>query len=118
MRSIVQERPQRHREPRYPIRLPVTMICRGAVSNGLTRNLSLSGMYVDLEDDCPFGAPVELVGTDLTVSISVPSQQDELVCEAVVRWASYDGGLGLQLTEVSPRYPKVLTQLLAGKRSV
>jgi hypothetical protein len=110
--------PQLQRASRFLLHLPVTVVCGGVVVGGVTRNISLAGMFIELEDAQPFGSMDHLVGANLMVSLSMPNPTEELVTEAVVRWTSADNGLGVQLLRLSAQDRLFLERLfIIGNRA-
>lgn len=67
---------------RYPIRLPVHVICDGQESTGETENFSSSGALFRMSTPLPTGSathflieiPAEIIGTDLTAAIQGEAQ--------------------------------------------
>jgi hypothetical protein len=103
------------RPRRYAVRLPATLIYRGTLVTGLTRNLSLGGACVELAEQPPFGELEQWVDQTLTLNVELPLSVGELYCEASVRWASICD-LGLRFDGLGPRDQDLLTRLLSRLR--
>ncbi|HEY3802587.1 MAG TPA: PilZ domain-containing protein [Kofleriaceae bacterium] len=74
-----------------PIRFRTTI--GSAWVNAQTRNIGVGGAFIA----CQITPPV---GTTLTLELTLPTTDQQFTIPAVVRWASADGGIGVQFVGV------------------
>jgi uncharacterized protein (TIGR02266 family) len=81
----------RRTDPRYDRRLEVEIAASGESHIGLSRNISLGGMFVELPAMLPLGSAIQ-------VRFSVPTQSEPIEVTGEVRWverAAAGQGFGL-----------------------
>lgn len=89
--------------PRVQVDLDV--VCErkdGPAVNGLAKDISLGGMFIECEESLPFG-------TQVTIVTRLPDA--ELRLSGVVRWAK-PGGLGVQFGLLGAKETHALAKLL------
>ena len=74
---------------RTEVVLPVTLEHDGRTLSGTARNLSLGGLFVEIDAVLAFGATV-------VVRFTLPGQSQEIATSAQVRWTAGTCGVGLQ----------------------
>lgn len=89
---------------RFDIRIPVELSFQGRTLSTFTRNISLGGMFLQAEEQIPFGALVQL-------TFSLPEMANKVVVDAHVRWVQGDGGLGVQFSGLRAREVWALQKL-------
>jgi Tfp pilus assembly protein PilZ len=100
---------RRHHE-QHAIVLPATVEHAGRILEGTSRNLSLGGMFLNVDGPVPLGARIQL-------SFSIPTQSRPIVAAARVRWTDGKTGIGVQFDGLRPRDVFALQQLLASRPS-
>ena len=75
----------RRSDRRYERRVPIGFAHEGTSFRGETRNISLGGVFIDTEQTLPFGARV-------TLTFSVPTQNEPIEVEGQVRWLEMEDG--------------------------
>jgi uncharacterized protein (TIGR02266 family) len=70
---------------RYEKRVPVEIVHGGKSFSAFTRNISLGGLFVEIDETLPFGAKVSL-------SFSVPTQSEPIAVGGQVRWLEMEEG--------------------------
>ena len=86
----------RRNSTRYSLKLPVTVVVRGDVLAGVSRNISTGGMFVELVESPTFGPSTGLVDESVTLTVELPCQPLELIVDAQVRWSNGNNGIGLR----------------------
>ena len=90
----------RRADKRYDRRIGVEVVHEGQTRAGSCRNLSLGGMFIEIDLALPFGARVQ-------VSFRVPTQPEAIEVEAQVRWSepavAGRGGLGVRFAGLRAR---------------
>lgn len=69
----------RRTDPRYLRRLEVELLVAGERYHGLSRNISLGGLFVELDAALPLGAKVD-------VRFRVPTQPEPIEVSGEIRW--------------------------------
>lgn len=100
---------ENRQHPRKAARFPVAIRIEGTsnVATGVTRDLSIGGMFVDTSVAVAFG-------TKVVVSIDMPAGGGAVLLPAVVRWVAPDG-VGLQFGLLGARETHAIAQLLTRK---
>lgn len=98
--------PGRRQQQRFDIRLPVELSYQGRTVSVLTRNLSVGGMFVETDQDIPFGAQVQL-------SFRVAALPEPIETQATVRWVDAGHGLGVQFTGLRAKAVWALQKLFS-----
>lgn len=75
----------RRSDQRYERRLDVDLGYEGRVIATRSRNISLGGLYVEIDQSLPFGARVHL-------TFHVPTQKEAVEVDGQVRWVEMDDG--------------------------
>ncbi len=70
---------------------------------GVSRDISLGGIYIETESPFAFGSVI-------TVYITLPAYETELALPAVVRWNSPDG-MGLQFGSMGAHATHAITEV-------
>lgn len=96
----------RRAQQRYDIQIPVELTHDGGTHSTVTRNMSLGGMFVSIDEVIPFGAVVR-------VKFSLPELSDPVEADAHVRWVQPDVGIGVQYSSLRAREVWALQQLFA-----
>ena len=96
----------RRAQQRHDIEMPVELIHDGETFSTVTRNMSLGGMFMSLNEAIPFGALVK-------VKFSLPDLDAPVEVDAHVRWVQPDAGIGVQYTGLRAREVWALQQLFA-----
>ncbi len=96
----------RRAQQRYDIEIPVVLTHEGQSYNTATRNMSLGGLFMNLNVPIPFGAVVR-------VSFSLPELDTPVEVDAHVRWVQPDVGIGVQYVGLRAREVWALQQLFA-----
>ena len=111
------EEETRRRSTRRLLRLPVTLVVRGELIGGVSRNVSTGGMYVELGQSPPTGSWYDLVDEGVTMSLALPDQAPELIVDAEVRWNNGSNGIGLRFLALD-RWKAELLERLAVEQAV
>jgi len=99
----------RRAQQRYDIEMSVEIIHEGTTHSTVTRNMSLGGIFVNLNAAIPFGAVVR-------VKFSLPDLDAPVEVDAHVRWVQPGEGLGVQYAGLRAREVWALQQLFAKPR--
>ncbi len=97
--------PEKRRTDRVPIDLPVHFASKGSLDKvpGVSRDISLGGMFIETAFAAPFGAAI-LVG------LTLPGQQAPVLLSGTVRWTSASG-MGVQFGLLGARETYAITEL-------
>ena len=97
------EEQQRRRQQRYPVDIPVEMTLRGSKIQGIARNMSVGGMFIQTD--------VALaMGEEIVVEFTVPSPRQEVAVKSQVRWVekkadgSAGSGVGILFLALRAKY--------------
>ena len=91
--------------PRVIVNTPVSCEVRGGTSfEGLAKDISIGGMFVESTEVVPFGTEVTIVG-------HFTGTKGDLRLPAIVRWAKPDG-FGVQFGSLGARETHAISQLL------
>jgi hypothetical protein len=96
----------RRAQQRYEIEIPVELTSAGQTHVTVTRNLSLGGMFMQLDVDIPFGALVKL-------KFSLPDLDAPVEVDAHVRWVQPGVGVGVQYAGLRAREVWALQQFFS-----
>lgn len=97
---------------RHPIRLPVNMVMDGQLMDGLSRNLSMGGMFVELLDTPP-SLPIDSwVDETVTLTFTPPGHTMEIVTEGVVCWNNGERGMGIRFKALGAWAQTALEEIL------
>ena len=99
----------RRAQQRFDIEIAVQVTYQDRSVETKTRNISLGGMFLDLTDDIPFGALVQL-------QFHLPELDGAVTVDAHVRWVQGDDGIGVQLGGLRSREVWALQKLFASHR--
>ncbi|MDB4946038.1 MAG: hypothetical protein JWP97_5572 [Labilithrix sp.] len=96
---------EQRRYARAPINSPATFSPKGAGApvQGLAKDISLGGMFLETASPAAFGAEV-------VVRVVLPGTPGELALPGVVRWIR-DGGMGIQFGNLGAKETHVITEL-------
>jgi uncharacterized protein (TIGR02266 family) len=87
-------------DKRYERRIPIDVVHDGKPMSAHTRNISIGGVFVDLDRTLPFGAKVSL-------KFSIPTQPQPVEVDGQVRWIEADGelvrGIGIRFEGLRAR---------------
>lgn len=75
----------RRADRRYERRVAIDVTHDTASFSGLTRNISLGGVFIDTDRALPFGAKV-------TLKFRIPTQSEPVEVDGQVRWVEMDEG--------------------------
>jgi uncharacterized protein (TIGR02266 family) len=75
----------RRTDRRYERRVAIEVVHDGARVSAFTRNISLGGVFVDMEQALPFGAKVAL-------RFAVPTQPEPIEVSGQIRWIEMEEG--------------------------
>lgn len=95
---------------RHARKLAVTIVHEDHEYEGVTRNLSLGGLYMFTDARLPFG-------TDIQVRLELPALDRPAILPAVVRWQKPDG-VGVQFGQLRARDVWALNELFASPPEV
>lgn len=98
----------RREHQRYQVAIPVEVSYQGGSFAGMSRNISLSGMFIVCLDTVPFGETIKL-----KFELELERLRQPVVTEAVVRWVESSSGIGVQFTGLRAREVWALQQLFA-----
>lgn len=112
------EEETRRRSTRYPLRLPVTLVVRGELIDGVSRNVSTGGMYVELGRAPEDGSWSCMVDEGVTMSVVLPGQSMEMIMEAQIRWDNGSNGIGLRFHSLARWKAEVLERVVTGQADV
>jgi len=96
----------RRAQQRYDIEISVEIFYDGQTFSSVTKNMSLGGLFVNLDASIPFGAVVR-------VKFALPELDDPVEVDAHVRWVQPAVGLGVQYAGLRAREVWALQQLFA-----
>lgn len=96
----------RRAQQRYDIQIPVEMTHEGQTFSTVTRNMSLGGLFLNLDAPIPFGAVVR-------VKFALPELDAPVDVDAHVRWVQPEVGIGVQYAGLRAREVWALQQLFA-----
>jgi type IV pilus assembly protein PilZ len=93
------------RYARAKLEVPVEFSPKGQKDRvpGLSRDISLGGMFIDTSGPLPFGA-------ELTVYVTLPGQNVPFSLPGVVRWTRPDG-MGVQFGLLGARETHAITEV-------
>jgi type IV pilus assembly protein PilZ len=98
---------EKRQHPRQSVQLPVAFQREGGPRiDGLSRDMSIGGMFVETSAPAPFGSTVQIFMT-------LPGLKQEFTVKATVRWTEQDG-MGVQFGLMGVRETHALTRLIAG----
>jgi type IV pilus assembly protein PilZ len=101
---------EKRKHPRQNVQIPVAFQREGGPRlEGLSRDMSIGGMFVETSSPAPFGATVQ-------VFMTLPGLKQEVSVKATVRWTEPDG-MGVQFGLMGARETHALTRLIAGPPS-
>jgi type IV pilus assembly protein PilZ len=95
-------------------RAPLQQPCRFAVkaatetTEGLARDISLGGMFVETPTPAQFGAEVVI---HITLPAGKPNQTIDCKLPGIVRW-NRDGGMGVQFGNLGARETFAITEIV------
>jgi len=92
---------------RYECELDVTVIAEGRELVGVTRNMSIGGMFVGLAEPVKFGSAVK-------IRFRLPALKEDTEIAATVRWVTPDG-VGLQFSSLRAMEVWGLNQLFKSR---
>lgn len=95
----------RRSEQRFERRVAIDVSYEGTSFVGHTRNLSLSGVFIETDQQLPFGARI-------SIAFKVPTQAEPVEVEGQVRWIELE-----EKTGVGPRRPRGLGVRFEGLRA-
>jgi len=99
----------RRAQQRFPIKLPVRLAYQGETYECVTRNASLGGMFLLIDQQIPFGAVVQ-------VQFELPDLSTPVVVDAHVRWVQAGEGIGIQFSSLRAREVWALQKLFREDR--
>lgn len=102
----------RRQNARFPVRLPVAVLIGDTTHRGSSENVSFGGMFVELDDELPFGEMLELVGGRVRLQLELAGHAEPLALDVTVRWTDTYSGLGLQFGNLDPRFTEALNVLI------
>jgi len=91
---------------RHQIAIPVEVIFEERSIAGMSRNVSLGGMFIVCLETVPFGEIVRL-------RFELRDLAGPVITTAVVRWIESSSGIGVQFTGLRAREVWALQQLIA-----
>ena len=96
---------EQRRYARAPIDRPATFSVKGkpAQENGLVRDISVGGMFIETLTPAAFGAEV-------IVHLTLPGSEAPCALPGVVRWVR-DGGMGVQFGLLGAVETHVITEI-------
>ena len=97
--------PEKRRTDRVPIDVLVQFTSRGSLDKipGVSRDISLGGLFIETAHPAPYGAAV-LVG------LTLPGQNTPVLLSGTVRWTSATG-MGVQFGLLGARETYAITEL-------
>jgi len=97
--------PEKRRTDRVPIEVAVQFTSKGSLDKipGVSKDISLGGMFIETAFPAPFGAAV-LVG------LTLPGQEAPVLLSGTVRWTNA-GGMGVQFGLLGARETYAITEL-------
>jgi Tfp pilus assembly protein PilZ len=101
MSPVVEQR----RYARAPINSPATFSLKGKSeqTDGLAKDISVGGMFVETTAPAAFGA-------DVVVHVTLPGSNAAVALPGVVRWVR-DGGMGVQFGLLGAKETHVITEI-------
>jgi type IV pilus assembly protein PilZ len=98
--------PEQRQHGRVPLDAHVEVIVKGSAEpvRGISKDISLGGMQLRIEQSLAFGA-------EILIQLTLPGQRDLLALPAVVRWVRGDL-LGAQFGLLGARETFAITELL------
>ena len=96
---------EQRRHARATIEAPLTFTRRGQGEwrDGVGKDVSVGGMFVETSTPAPFGAEIEL-------AVQLPGDDDVFTLPGVVRWVR-PGGMGVQFGLLGARETHVITEI-------
>lgn len=96
---------EQRRHARAPIETPVNFVPKGEREprNGVGKDISVGGMFVETERPAAFGAEV-------VVHITLPGAASTTALPAVVRWVR-TGGMGVQFRQLGAVETHLITEI-------
>ena len=93
--------------PRTPVAVDVTCeVSGGASVSGLSKDISVGGMFIDSGAQLSFG-------TQVTIVLRLPNAKADLRLPGVVRWLK-PGGFGVQFGLLGARETHAISELFKG----
>lgn len=95
---------EKRRHSRTPLVVPVAVIEKGREERvpGRSRDLSLGGMFIEIDAPSPFGA-------EIVVLVKLPRDDRVMTLPAVVRWTT-TSGMGVQFGLLGARDTHAITE--------
>jgi type IV pilus assembly protein PilZ len=83
--------------------VPLFFLVKGEEREGIAKDLSLGGMFIETATPAPFGA-------EITIHASLGDSDDVLVLPGRVRWIR-DGGMGIQFGLLGAVETHIITEI-------
>lgn len=101
---------EKRRYARTPIEQPVLFVLKDTEgwTNGVGKDISLGGMFIETESPAAFGADVVV-----RIRLRTPSDEREFDLPGVVRWVR-GGGMGVQFGLLGALETHAITELSRG----
>lgn len=99
------DRIEQRRYARAPVDSPASFSIKGTADkrDGLCKDISIGGMFVETASPASFGA-------DVIVHVTLPGSNAPLALPGVVRWIR-DGGMGIQFGLLGARETHIITEI-------
>jgi type IV pilus assembly protein PilZ len=101
----VSERVEQRRYARVPVNLPAAFAVKGTAERreGLCKDISLGGTFIETDSPCGFGAEV-------VVHVTLPGAHQGLALPGIVRWLRA-GGMGIQFGSLGAVETHAITEV-------
>jgi len=100
---------ERRAEPRFEARLAISLSGEGHDALVFSRNLSVSGAYLECREPLSYGEVVEL-------RLAVPTDPEPIAVSAEVRWVTQEGRGEVNGAGVRARQMRAWTKYIQGLR--
>jgi len=107
----------RRESKRYPIKIPVNIVINGEMVDGVSRNLSMGGMCLEIIGDQLFQNAIQGAGDTTVLTFTPPGSTMEIITEAFICWNNSENTLGVRFNGLSPWAQTAMRDILETYRA-
>ncbi len=97
---------------RYPIKIPVNILINGEMMDGVSRNLSMGGMCLEIIGTQLFQNPIDYADDTAVLTFTPPEGSMEIIVEALICWNNGENTLGVRFNGLSPWAKTAMSDIL------